>query len=414
MAGAFLTFAGNPHSYTCMVDKEIYRTKFNSLKVCIIIPTFNNARTISKVIADVTPYCNNIIVINDGSTDDTEKLIDSLPHVRKISYPNNRGKGWALRKGFEFAVDLGFEYAITIDSDGQHAASDLPLFIDKLEADGAALIMGVRNMNQDFIPGKSSFGNKFSNFWFRLETGINCPDTQTGYRLYPIALLKTMHFFTRKYEFEIEVLVRTAWKGISITWVPVSVYYEPKETRVSHFRPFKDFVRIGILNAVLVLIAFLYVKPGNLLRIFSQRHGRTALKEHLFNPLQSDYVKALSVGFGIFMGIVPIWGFQLLVAIAMAIVLKLNKTLVIIAANISVPPMIPLLIFLSYKMGTVWIPHQAVTLHFSSHITLEAIRINLLQYIYGSITLAIVAGILFSLLTLALLKFFKRKTSPAT
>jgi len=98
----------------------------------------------------------------------------------------------------------------------------------------------------------------------------------------------------------------------------------------------------------------------------------------------------------------------------LAIVLKLNKTLVIIAANISVPPMIPLLIFLSYKMGTVWIPHQAVTLHFSSHITLEAIRINLLQYIYGSITLAIIAGILFSLLTLALLKFFKRKTRPAT
>ncbi|MCW3118054.1 MAG: hypothetical protein JWM28_2136, partial [Chitinophagaceae bacterium] len=163
-----------------------------------------------------------------------------------------------------------------------------------------------------------------------------------------------------------------------------------------------------------VLITFLYIKPRDFFRLFYQKNWKTVLKEHLFNPLQPDYIKALSVAFGVFMGIIPIWGFQLLAAIALAIVLKLNKTLVIIAANISVPPMIPLLIFLSYKMGTAWMPHNAVSVPFSSHITLEAIRINLLQYIYGSITLAITTGVIFGLLTFMLLKFFKRKTSPAT
>jgi glycosyltransferase involved in cell wall biosynthesis len=222
-----------------MADTEIFREKFNSLHICVIIPTYNNARTLTKVIADVAAYTNNIIIVNDGSTDDTENKIASLPAIRTISYPKNQGKGWALRKGFELAVELGYQYAITVDSDGQHFASDLPLFIDKLEKEGTALIMGVRNMGLDFVPGKSSFGNKFSNFWFWVETGIKCPDTQTGFRLYPVALLKTMYFFTRKYEFEIEVLVRAAWKGIKINWVPVMVYYEPKESRVSHFRPFK-------------------------------------------------------------------------------------------------------------------------------------------------------------------------------
>ena len=133
----------------------------------------------------------------------------------------------------------------------------------------------------------------------------------------------------------------------------------------------------------------------------------------MLNPHQADCIKALSVAFGIFMGIIPIWGFQLVVAISLSIVLRLNKALVIIAANISVPPMIPVLIFLSYKMGGFWVSHNAVDIPFSRNISLEMIRINLLQYIYGSITLAFAAGILFGLLTFILLKLFKRKASPA-
>ena len=266
---------------------------------------------------------------------------------------------------------------------------------------------------QENMPGKNSFGNKFSNFWFRVETGIRCPDTQTGYRLYPVRLMKDMRFFTRKYEFEIEVLVRSAWKGIKLEWVPVSVYYAPKETRITHFRPFKDFFRISILNTILVLIAFLYIKPRDFFRAIFQKNWKDTLKEHLFNPAAARLHKSTSVGFGIFMGIIPIWGFQLLVAIALSIVLRLNKTLVIIAANISMPPMIPLIIFLSYKMGAVLDAPKCGQYPFQQkYKPCKSIRINLLQYIYGSITLAIVAGIVFGLLTFILLKFFKRKPAP--
>jgi glycosyltransferase involved in cell wall biosynthesis len=262
-----------------MNNFENIQSRFDELQVCVVIPTYNNATTLAGVITDVAQYSNNIIVVNDGSTDDSEAIARSFPQVQLISYANNVGKGWALRKAFAYAIEHHYKFAITIDSDGQHFAKDLPAFINKLETVQNAIIIGSRNMDQASVPGKSSFGNKFSNFWFKVETGITSPDTQSGFRAYPLELLKDTHFFTRKYEFEIEVLVRGVWKGINIETIPVTVYYAPKEIRISHFRPFKDFTRISILNTVLVIITFLYIKPRNLLRIlFDKKKAYPSLR----------------------------------------------------------------------------------------------------------------------------------------
>jgi glycosyltransferase involved in cell wall biosynthesis len=238
-------------SYICRVCPE----------TCVIIPTYNNAATLAGVIAGVARHTDHILVVNDGSTDGTEAILSDLPPVQSLSYAPNAGKGWALRRGFALALDLGYRYAITLDADGQHDPGDLPVFLEALKAHPGALIVGARNMDQATVPGGSSFGRRFSNFWFRLETGIDCPDTQSGYRLYPLAGLGRLRFFTRKYEFEIEVLVRAAWKGIPVISVPVRVYYPPASERVTHFRPFRDFARISVLNTFLVLITFLYIKP---------------------------------------------------------------------------------------------------------------------------------------------------------
>ncbi len=387
---------------------------FDTLGVCIIIPTYNNDATLASVIADVTNYTKNIIVVNDGSLDTTISILENYPFVQLITYPNNVGKGWALRKAFDLANKLNYKFAISIDSDGQHFAKDLPLFIDKLSFEQNAIIIGARNMNQASVPGGSSFGNNFSNFWFRLETGIRLPDTQSGYRLYPLEAINSMRFFTRKYEFEIEVLVRAAWKGVKIVSVPISVYYAPKGERVSHFRPYKDFFRISVLNTILVLITFLYIKPRNFLRsIFIKKNFKQLLSDQLYNTQQSDQLKAVSVSLGVFMGIVPLWGFQLVTAIFLAVLFRLNKALVIIAANISLPPMIPVIIFASYKMGACWMGQNALQMGFSKSISLDSIKQNLQQYIYGSITLAILAGFFFGLLTFVILKSFNRKSMLA-
>jgi glycosyltransferase involved in cell wall biosynthesis len=188
-----------------------------------------------------------------------------------VQYEKNQGKGHALRLGFKKAVEYGYDYAITIDSDGQHFAEDLPKFIEKLKQHPQAIIMGARNMDQASVPGKSSFGHKFSNFWFKVETGVQMSDTQSGYRLYPVKLLQNFKFMTKKFEFEIEVMVRAVWSGIEITEVPVRVFYAEKGERISHFRPFKDFTRISILNTVLVTLALLYYKPRDLYRSIKKK-----------------------------------------------------------------------------------------------------------------------------------------------
>ena len=396
-----------------MLNTNSYQEKFDALQVCVLIPTYNNAATLSRVIEEVFAYTNNIIVVNDGSTDSTREIIDTFSlRIESISYQHNRGKGWALRKGFKMALLKGYQYAITIDSDGQHFAKDLPLFLEKIQQVPDAIIIGSRNMNQESVPGKSSFGHKFSNFWFKVETGISAPDTQSGYRLYPLLLLQDFRFITRKYEFEIEVLVRAAWKGILIESVPISVYYAPKEIRISHFRPFRDFTRISVLNTVFVILTFLYIRPRNFFRAFGdKKKRRQLLDDHLFNPHHTDELKAVSIAVGILMGILPIWGFQLATAIFLSIVLKLNKALVIVAANISIPPMIPLIIFLSYKMGSFWMGPRALNITFDRNITLQAVYDNLQQYIYGSITLAVVASVLFGLISYGLLKICKRNAS---
>jgi len=393
-----------------MTNLEAVKAKFDELHTCVIIPTYNNFDTLGEVIADVSAYTKHIIVVNDGSTDDTEEMVKRLPFVKVIGYSKNVGKGWALRKAFSYAVEQGYEYAITIDSDGQHFAKDLPAFIERLESVRDAIIVGARNMDQHSVPGGSSFGNNFSNFWFKVETGLHCPDTQSGYRLYPLLLLKDIKFVTVKYEFEIEVLVRAAWKGIKVDWIPVSVYYPPKEQRVSHFRPFKDFTRISILNTILVLITFLYIKPRDFVRmLFDKKKFNRFLHEHLLHSPHSDSVKAASIAFGVFMGIVPIWGFQMIMAVALAIVFRLNKALVLIACNISIPPMIPPIIFGSYKLGAIWMGSHPGHLEFNKNISLESIRNNLKQYLLGGTTLAILAGCIAGLLAFGLLKLFKKK-----
>lgn len=228
-------------------------------KICVIIPTYNNATTIRRVIEDVEKYCSSIIVVNDGSTDNTAEILKSIPlPIEVVSYLKNRGKGHALVTGFKKAIALGYTHAITIDADGQHFADDIPCFIEGLKNNHEGFIVGCRNLTEENMPRQNTFANRFSNFWFRLQTGINLPDTQSGYRLYTLSSLKGLNLITSRYESELELLVYAAWAGVDITSVNVKVYYPPAEERVSHFRPIYDFFRISVLNTVLCLGALLY------------------------------------------------------------------------------------------------------------------------------------------------------------
>jgi glycosyltransferase involved in cell wall biosynthesis len=163
-----------------MTHQDICRKKLDDLKICVLLPTYNNASTLESVISDVKSYTDNIVVVDDGSTDNTARILTHFPAIQSITITPNRGKGMALRKGFAFARQLGYQYCIALDSDGQHYPKDLIKFVTALNSYPRAIIIGSRNMNQSSVPAKSSFGNRFSNFWFKIETGKDCPDTQSG------------------------------------------------------------------------------------------------------------------------------------------------------------------------------------------------------------------------------------------
>jgi uncharacterized protein (DUF2062 family) len=348
--------------------------------------------------------------VNDGSTDGTEELLSEFQDITVLSYSPNRGKGYALRQGFKSTRELGFDYAISIDSDGQHFAKDLPRFLEMLENNPGALIVGARNMEQHSVPAKSSFGHRFSNFWFRFETGVSLPDTQSGYRCYPVARLQNMFYFTNRFEFEIEVIVRASWRGIPVISVPVGVYYAPPGERVSHFRPIIDFTRISILNTILVLVSILYIKPRDLLRrLFLKHKWKEVFVDELFDPSQSNGRKSASVAVGIFTAILPIWGFQLILAIFLAVVLRLNKGLVLLFSNLSIPPMIPVIIWCSYQFGAFWMPGTARAVSMSKYLSLSAIRYNFRQYLAGSISLAICASLVAGGIAYIFLWLFNKK-----
>lgn len=237
-------------------------TDINAINYCVIIPTYNNDKTLAQVISATLQYTTNIIVVNDGSNDNTMNILEGFKtQIEIIAYPDNQGKGNALKKGFKRAEELGYEYAITIDADGQHLAEDIPRFLEKVQPGQVVLIIGDRDMAAANVPNKSVFGKKFSNFWVKLETNQDLRDTQSGYRLYTVAEINQFRFFTGRYDFEIESLVRWAWRGFPVEIVPVDVYYPSPAERVSHFNGFKDNLRISLLNSILVIVAIIYVIP---------------------------------------------------------------------------------------------------------------------------------------------------------
>ncbi|WP_317170280.1 DUF2062 domain-containing protein [Taishania pollutisoli] len=382
------------------------KTGIEQINACVLIPTYNNEKTLQRVIDGVLEFvpAHTVIVINDGATDSTPEILSRYENrITVLKNEVNSGKGYSLRKGFHHACEKGYAYAITMDSDGQHYPSDLPKMIRECSENPDTVLMGSRNMEQEGVPGKSSFGNKFSNFWFKVETLISLPDTQTGFRVYPLKPLKKMRLFTTKFELEIEVIVRLAWKNVAFKPVPIQVKYDPDE-RVSHFRPGRDFFRISVLNSVLFICALLYFYPKKLI----SKQTWIAIKNEAIKPQESNLRKSLSLGFGIFMGIFPIWGFQLMIGIPLAILFRLNKVLFITAANISIPPMIPFIVYASFLVGQYFTSNSidpAQLLHFD----LETIKANTVQYFIGAIILACIAFVVTTAISYLLFSLFRKE-----
>lgn len=385
---------------------SLSREACKSINYCVVIPSYNNDIYIEKLLLDVYEYCNDVIVVNDGCTDRTPEILAKYKTLHVITFTENKGKGEALRSGFKYALNKGFNYAITLDSDGQHFAKDIPAMLSLLETEPDALVIGSRQSDTDNVPRKNSFANRISNFWFRIETGVKLPDTQSGFRLYPITALKGIRTFSGRYEYELEIIVKASWKGIKIRSVPIDVYYPPGDERITHFRPFVDFLRISLLNSILVILALAYYRPRQIINKYRKKSLKQIISEDIIKSDMPKHMTALSIAFGIFMGIFPVWGYQLAIGFFLAHLFKLNKAIFFITANISLPPMIPAILYLSYVTGSYVLGDGSWNVDID--LNLESIGMNLKQYLLGAVVFAIIAGVVTGAISYLILVLYKR------
>jgi len=221
-------------------------------RVWCAIPVFNNRETVKKVVSGCLSIINNVVVVDDGSTDaDVASLLSGM-RVTVLQHPLNLGKGKAILTASKYIEEQGGTYMITIDADGQHNPKDINNITPMLDDEKPAVIVGSRNFNTENVPSKSRFGRSFANFWLRLETGLYVNDCQSGFRAYPVRYLNRMKFRGSHYDFEAEVLAKAAWAGLDLKTVEVDVFYPEQDKRVSSFRPFLDNLRISHTHAMLI------------------------------------------------------------------------------------------------------------------------------------------------------------------
>ncbi|MBC7369933.1 MAG: DUF2062 domain-containing protein [Bdellovibrionaceae bacterium] len=299
----------------------------------VCIPVFNNPTTIVAVIEGcLRESPHDVMVMDDGSEVSVESLyrkkhaqVDA--RLSFVRHAKNLGKGAALQTAFREAVRLGFTHLVAIDGDGQHDPADLVKMITAAELDPWGLIVGDRDMHTENVPGSSTFGKKFSNFWVRYQTNVGVADSQSGYRVYPLFFLQNMKFFCKRYDFEIEVLIRLIWKGVVVHNVKVSVKYFPKEMRVSHFKKWRDNFHITVANTFLTVVAMLREQTS---------------------PGRSSFAFAI----GVFVGTTPIYGLHTAAIAALAFLLRLNFVYMFIGTQISIPPLVPFLVWGSEAIGS--------------------------------------------------------------
>jgi predicted LPLAT superfamily acyltransferase/glycosyltransferase involved in cell wall biosynthesis len=318
------------------------------IRVCLCIPTYNNAKTIEEVVVDClqkTQY--PLLVVDDGSDEPVEGLLRSSQareamesgRLRVLRFAQNQGKGAALRAAILDCVSHGFTHLFSIDGDGQHLTSEIPKLVELAHQHPWDLIVGCRKLSGATVPTSTVFGRKFSNFWVNFQTGTPIRDSQSGFRLYPLFHLQNMSFWTRKYDFEIEVLIRLLWKGVAIREAEIDVYYPPKDERISHFNKFWDNARISILNTALVLISM--------------------LKLH-----RSPHAIAMALGIGVWIGCTPFFGFHTLIVLAVASIFPLNALFLFIGSQISAPPFVPFLVLASIEIGARLAPDHDHAFHY--------------------------------------------------
>lgn len=220
----------------------------------VVIPAYNEGATVRDVAARARRHCTNVIVVDDGSTDETVEALDGLD-VTLLRNDRNRGKADSLWRGFQEALAQGAAAVITLDADGQHAPEEIPSLIAAALRAPEAFVIGTRRVEQRISSGCRYVANRVADFWISWAAGRPIEDSQSGFRLYPARFLRTLtlkHGLKQSFVFESEVLIEAGRRGMQCLHIPITVMPR-KGPRASHFRPVVDIVRITTMVALKLL-----------------------------------------------------------------------------------------------------------------------------------------------------------------
>ena len=380
----------------------------SSIKILAVIPVYNHGDTLRDVTIKTMDTGFDVLVVDDGSTDQgLESLqgIDCLTH----SISPNQGKGAAILAGAGIAAERGFDAIVTIDADGQHDPSSIHTLAAETSKEWPVVIIGNREMDPDKVPRSSLFGRSFSNFWVRLETGSTLPDTQSGLRLYPVRELLQLSIYSRRYDFEIESLVKLSWAGIPVRSVSIPVYYPPASERISHFNQLKDNTRLSLLHTLLVTRALLPWPHKKLVKKKTQDeqpnlllHPIKLVKELLLEHATPSQI-ATAAWVGVFLGALPLIGVHTVIILYVCHMLHLNKMAAVASSQICMPPVVPIICI---QTGY-YFRHGELLLDFTKETLVVQIGERLWEYLLGSLIVGPLLGIVVAATSYFAIRFFR-------
>ncbi|MFH0912982.1 MAG: glycosyltransferase family 2 protein [Candidatus Omnitrophota bacterium] len=215
------------------------------MKICVVIPTYNEAVTIAGLVKEIREQGIEAVVIDDGSQDNTAQVAkDNGATV--LRNPDNQGKGASLIKGFRYAFSRDFDAVITMDGDGQHLPSEIPYFTRLAEYSNSSILIGNRMLKRQDMPLVRVMTNKFMSWIISSLARQRIPDTQCGFRLIKKEVLATVNLRTSKYETESEIIIKAARSGLKVESVPIKSVYRGEKSQINPFIDTLRFIRFMI------------------------------------------------------------------------------------------------------------------------------------------------------------------------
>ncbi len=384
-------------------------------RIAIVIPVYNQPERLREVVCRCLEVYPRVLIVDDGSKREVAPALADLP-VAILRHAANRGKGAALRTAARHLQRQGMTHMVALDADGQHYPEDVPRFIEAIHERPQALIVGVRDFESDAVPASSRFGRSFGNFWVWLQTGTRVRDIQSGFRAYPVAVLERLSCWSRRYAFEVEIVVRALWGGIKVHEVDVRVHYAPPEQRVSHFHKLRDNARLTLLNTHLTLRALTpwphrQVAGNDADGPVTIRHPLRSIRM-LLTERATPGELALAVALGVFLGALPLIACHTVAILVATALLRLNRVAAVAASQLCMPPLVPALcieVGHFMRMGRFITLESVESLHSASFVELGYMGLACLwDWLIGSLLVGAVLALVFGAAAYAMARMLQR------